>query len=248
MSDADRLTPRAVGERGRPVRGPAIRDIRNQATVAAVAFLLGVLVVVQLRAQTGGSALQAMSAQNLTTLVANLNTQNDDLRAEIGTLTTQLNGLRTNQQNGDTSVGQLRTELGRLRAWGGLDPVAGRGVSITVSGRIEAGAISNLLNELRNAGAEAIAIADIRVVGRTTVSGQPGALDVDGFALPDPFTIRAIGKPETLVGSLTRVGGIVAQLSFTDPGATVEVQPSDQRMTLPASRRDLVPDHGHPRL
>jgi uncharacterized protein YlxW (UPF0749 family) len=225
-----------------------MRDLRSQLTIAAVAFLLGLLFVVQLRSQTGGSALQALSTQDLTTLVASLNSQNDRLRSQIGTLQDQLGELRANRATGATSVGEIASELGRLRAWAGLDAVSGRGITITVSGRVEAGAVDDLLNELHNAGAEAIALEDIRVVARTTVSGLPGSLDVDGYILGDPFRIRVIGKPETLVGSLTRAGGIIAQLAATDPEATIDVEPTEEPMLLPPSRRSLVPDHGHPRL
>ena len=63
---------------------------------------------------------------------------------------------------------------------------------------------------------------------------MPGSLDVDGLLLRDPFTIRAIGRPETLVGSLTRAGGIIAQLAATNPAATIDIQPIDEPMTLPA--------------
>jgi uncharacterized protein YlxW (UPF0749 family) len=223
-------------------------DPRSQLTVAAVAFILGLLVVVQLRTQTGGSALQALSTQDLTSLVANLNTQNDRLRTEVGALQDQLDELRANRATGATSIGQIQSDLGRIRAWTGLDPVSGRGVTITVTGPIEARAVGDLLNELRNAGAEAIAIGDIRVVAKTTVSGQPGSLDVDGFVLGNPFRIRVIGTPETLVGSLTRAGGIIAQLAATDPSSTLDVEATQDQMLLPASKRNLVPDHGHPRL
>ena len=223
-------------------------DTRSQLSMAAVAFVLGLLVVVQLRTQTGGSALEALSTQDLTSLVANLNSQNDRLRTEVGTLQNQLDELRANQATGATSIGQIESDLGRVRAWTGLDPVSGRGVTITVSGPIEAKAVEDLLNELRNAGAEAIAIGDIRVVAKTTVSGPPGSLDVDGFLLGNPFRIRVIGKPETLVGSLTRAGGIIAQLAATDPSSTLDVEATQDQMLLPASKRNLVPDHGHPRL
>ena len=223
-------------------------DTRSQLSMAAVAFVLGLLVVVQLRTQTGGSALEALSTQDLTSLVANLNSQNDRLRTEVGTLQNQLDELRANQATGATSIGQIESDLGRVRAWTGLDPVSGRGVTITVSGPIEAIAVGDLLNELRNAGAEAIAIGDIRVVAKTTVSGPPGSLDVDGFLLGTPFRIRVIGKPETLVGSLTRAGGIIAQLAATDPSSTLDVEATQDQMLLPASKRNLVPDHGHPRL
>ncbi|MEA2520346.1 MAG: hypothetical protein QOF49_2426 [Chloroflexota bacterium] len=225
-----------------------MHDRKSQLTIALVACLLGLLVVIQLRGQAGGSGLATKSPQDLTILVANLNTENDRLRTEVTTLQNQLDELRADRSIGATSIGQLESDLGRIRAWSGLDPIAGKGVEITIAGEIVAGAVDDLLNELRNAGAEAIAIEDIRLISRTTVSGVPGSLDVDGFLLRDPFTIRAIGKPESLVGSLTRAGGIVAQLSATNPGATVDVRAVDEQMSLPATRRDLVPDHGHPRL
>jgi uncharacterized protein YlxW (UPF0749 family) len=225
-----------------------MRDRRSQLALAAVAFVLGLLVVVQLRTQTGGSALQALSTTDLTTLVASLNGQNDRLRSEIATLQDQLDELRANRATGATSVEQIADDLARIRAWTGLDAVTGRGVTITVSGEIEPGAVSDFLNELRNAGAEAMAIEGIRVVAKSTVTGVPGSLVLDGYRLPNPFHIRVIGRPETLVGSLTRAGGIIAQLSATDPQVGLEVAPVDQPMELPATRRSLVPDHGHPRL
>jgi uncharacterized protein YlxW (UPF0749 family) len=225
-----------------------MRDRRSQVTLAAVAAILGLLIVVQLRGQAGGSELQSKSAQELTALVANQNTENDRLRAQVATLQNQLAELRADRATGVTSVGQLESDLGRLRAWTGLDPIAGRGLEITISGEIDSASVDDLLNELRSAGAEAIAIGDIRVIARTSVSGVPGSLDVDGVLLRDPFTIRAIGRPETLVGSLTRVGGMIAQLAATTPAATVEVQPIETVMTLPASTRDLIPDHGRVRL
>jgi uncharacterized protein YlxW (UPF0749 family) len=227
---------------------PAWRDLRSQLSVAAVAAILGLLVVVQLRGQTGGSELQSKSAQELTSIITSQNTENDRLRAEVATLQNQLAELQADRSNGATSVDQIESELGRIRAWTGLDAIAGRGVEITVNGDINAAAVDDLLNELRNAGAEAISIDDIRVIAMTSVSGVPGSLDVEGFLLRDPFKVRAIGRPETLVGSLTRVGGIIAQLSATNPDVLVDVKAVDQPMTLPASKLDLVPDHGRPTL
>jgi len=227
---------------------PAWRDLRSQLSVAAVAAILGLLVVVQLRGQTGGSELQSKSAQELTSIITSQNTENDRLRAEVATLQNQLAELQADRSNGATSVDQIESELGRIRAWTGLDAIAGRGVEITVNGDINAAAVDDLLNELRNAGAEAISIDDIRVIAMTSVSGVPGSLDVEGFLLRDPFKVRAIGRPETLVGSLTRVGGIIAQLSATNPDVLVDVTAVEQPMTLPASKRDLVPDHGRPTL
>ena len=73
-----------------------------------------------------------------------------------------------------------------------------------------------------------------------------GSLSLDDIALGDSFTIRAIGTPETLTGSLARAGGIIAQLAATDPAARIDVEEAS-RMILPATTRNLAPSHGRPR-
>ena len=222
---------------------------RSQALVAVVTFLLGILVVVQIRSQAGNNTLAAMSSQDLTFLVANLNTRNDQLRGEIATLQSQLAALESGGSLGASSVNEIRAEIDKLRAWAGLDPVGGRGIEITVRGPISASAVEDLVNELKNAGAEAIAIEDVRVVPGTVFGGGGGGggggLSVDDTALGDPFTIRAIGTPDTLTGSLARAGGIISQLAATDPDATIDVEEATE-MVLPATTRNLVPSHGLP--
>ncbi|MER3418324.1 MAG: hypothetical protein C4343_04315 [Chloroflexota bacterium] len=224
-----------------------MRSRSAQLSLSIVAFLLGLLVVAQLRAQAGAAGLEARSAQELTVLVANLTTRNDQLRSEVGALEREVNDLTEAAARGESSVDRLRSDLARLRLWAGLDPVVGPGVRITVAGPIPGSAVEDLLNELRNAGAEAIAVGGIRIVPGSVVAGPPGALSVENTALSDPFEIEAIGSPETLTGSLTRTGGIIAQLSARFPEATVTVTPIE-RLRLPATDRDLRPSHGTPTL
>jgi uncharacterized protein YlxW (UPF0749 family) len=221
-----------------------MRRRRNAATIGLVALLLGVLVVVQIRAQSG-SGLGALSSQELTVLVANLNTRNDQLRTEIATLDQQARTLASRQARGETSVGQLQADLARLRTWAGIEPVTGPGIRVTIGGPIAARAVEELLNELRNAGAEALAIERVRAVNGTVVAGEPGFLSVEGRALPDPFEISAIGNAETLTGTLTRAGGVIAQIAATDPAAQLTVTPVTS-LLLPATDRNLAPIHGRP--
>lgn len=220
---------------------------RNQLTIALVAFVLGILVVVQLRAQAGGAAFAGLSSQELTVLVANLNARNDTLRREVATLERDLANLRQNAARGDASVDELRADLRRVRLYAGLDPATGSGVIITIRGSIDGSGVDELVNELRNAGAEALAIDVTRLVPGVVVGGGAGAVEVDGRRLSDPFTIRAIGAPDKLTGTLTRSGGIIAQLAATQPDVLVEVVPLDT-VRVPATTRDLVPTNGRPRL
>jgi uncharacterized protein YlxW (UPF0749 family) len=219
----------------------------SQLTIAAVALVLGILVVIQLRSQAGPSGLAQLSSQDLTVLVANLNARNDQLRRETGMLQSELTTLKANRSRGDASVDEIAADLQKVRAYAGLDPVGGPGVTISIRGPIDGEGVEELINELRNAGAEAISVGSIRVVTGVVVIGQPGAAQVDGTSLGAAFDLDAIGAPDKLTGSLTRSGGVIAQLAATLPDVVVTVTPTD-RLELPATTRTLVPAHGRPRL
>jgi uncharacterized protein YlxW (UPF0749 family) len=220
---------------------------RNQLTIAAVAFVLGLLVIVQLRTQASGAAFAGLSSQELTVLVANLNDRNDELRGEIATLERELDTLSTNTQRGDASVDELRADLRRVRLYAGIDPATGPGIVITIRGPIDGSGVEDLVNELRNAGAEAMAVETVRLVPGIVTVGPAGAVTVGTVPLADPFELSAIGAPDKLTGSLTRSGGIIAQLAATLPDVVVEVTPLD-RVDVPATDRELVPRNGRPRL
>ena len=220
---------------------------RSQLSIAIVALVLGLLVVVQLRSQAGGTGLAQLSAQDLTILVANVNARNEQLRREASLLDGELATLKQNQARGDVSVDEIRADLQRVRAYAGLDPVGGPGVSISISGPIDGVGVDELINELRNAGAEAIAVGGVRVVTGIVVAGAAGQAAIDAVVLGGNFEVDAIGAPDKLTGSLTRPGGIIAQLAATRPDVIVLVTPVD-RLELRATTRNLVPAHGHPRL
>ena len=151
-------------------------------------------------------------------LVANLNARNDQLRREVSTLEDELAALNQNRARGEESIDELRADLRRVRAYAGLDPVGGPGVTISISGPIDGSGVEELINELRNAGAEAIGTGDIRIVNGVVVSGAPGAASIAGARLGDVFELSAIGAPDKLTGSLTRSGGVIAQLAAGNDG------------------------------
>jgi uncharacterized protein YlxW (UPF0749 family) len=224
-----------------------MRRPSGRLTVSLVLLLLGFLVVVQLRLQTVNPGLAGLSAQDLTVLVANLTTRNNQLRDEIATLDQQRDSVSAAIQRGDTSAVQIRTDLNRILGWSGALPITGPGVQITVEGPIAGDAVSQLVNELRNAGAEGISIGGIRDVPGVVATGPAEALTVDGITPPEPLVIFAVGQPETLTGSLTRAGGPIAQLAARFPETQVTVAALDA-VTLPGTDRNLNPVLGRPRL
>jgi uncharacterized protein YlxW (UPF0749 family) len=215
--------------------------------VGAVLLILGFLVVVQLRSQAADQGLAALSVQELTELVANVTTRNNQLRDEIRSLERQKANVGAAVARGDTSVVQIRSDLDRILGWSGVLGVSGAGVRVDVNGSLPGDAVEQLLNELRNAGAEAISIGRIRIVPGVVVAGPADAVTVGGTPLSGQLAILAVGHPESLAGSLARAGGPIAQLSARYPDVTVTVNDADL-IKIPPTARDLSPVLGHPRL
>ena len=224
-----------------------MRRASGRLAMSAVLLLLGFLVVAQLNTQAADQGLVTLSVQELTELVANVTTRNNQLREEIRSLERQRENVETAVERGDTSAVQIRTDLRRVLGWSGALGVSGAGVRVDVEGLLPGDAVEQLLNELRNAGAEAIAIGTIRVVPGVVVSVPADSLVLSGIPLASPVEILAIGQPESLAGSLARAGGPIAQLAARYPDVAITVNGSDF-VSVPPTDRNLYPVLGSPRL
>jgi uncharacterized protein YlxW (UPF0749 family) len=224
-----------------------MRRRSGRIAVGAVLCILGFLVVVQLRSQAADQGLNGRSVQELTELVANLTTRNDQLREEIRALDGQRAAVAGAVERGDTSAVQVRADLNRVLGWSGRLAVTGAGIRVSVAGDVSGDALAQLLNELRNAGAEAIAIGGSRIVAGDVPNGPGGKVLIGNAPLAMPVELVAIGQPQTLAGSLTRAGGPIAQLAARFPDAVITVSAED-RVTVPATTRDLAPVLARPHL
>lgn len=209
-----------------------------------VALLIGLLLVGQLRSQTRPRELASLSAQELSTLIETLSTRNQQLSAGLADLNEQLRSYRLASTQGESNRTLGSENLRRIAAFAGLLPVDGQGLELRVDGALDAIALNDLVNELRNAGAEAIAVDSVRVTARSVAVQGARALELDGVEIGRRFTVRAIGNPEALLSALERPGGIVSQLQqFVS--ATID---AEQKTTLhlPATRLDLTPQVAQP--
>jgi uncharacterized protein YlxW (UPF0749 family) len=93
--------------------------------------------------------------------------------------------------------------------------------------------IAAVINELRAAGAEAIAVNDQRVVATTAVRCVGPTVMVNNTPTNgSPVKIKAIGEPDTLQSSLMMPGGVSDQYKITDPSMITVDKVKNQ--TLPA--------------
>lgn len=219
---------------------------RNVAQISlfAVALLVGVLLVGQLRSQARPTEISSLPAQELSELIDSLSQSNRDQRTALADLRETLREYRVAGSQGQSALDVSREDLRRITAFGGLAAVEGQGIVLEVDGDVDAIALNDLLNELRNAGAEALAVDDIRITHRSVaVQGAP-FLVIDGLEVGRSFRLQAIGSPEGLLSTMERPGGIIAQLEqFID--ASIVARQSDQ-LELPATSVSLVPAVAQP--
>ncbi len=97
----------------------------------------------------------------------------------------------------------------------GLTEVSGSGVVIRVEDSdidlVHDIDILKIVNELKNAGAEAISINEQRIILTTPIICGGNIITINGEKIGSPFEIKAIGLPETLA-NLSRPGGVLNNL------------------------------------
>ena len=71
--------------------------------------------------------------------------------------------------------------------------------------------VLNVINELWNAGAEAISVNGQRIVSSTAITCIGNVISINGEKVGAPFVINAIGNPEYLYG-ITRLGSYLSNL------------------------------------
>lgn len=90
---------------------------------------------------------------------------------------------------------------------------------------VHAGDLVEVVNALKNAGAEAISINGQRITNFTSIYCAGNVVVVNGEKISSPIEIKAIGSPELLYGSITIPGGYLELMEET--GVIVEVKKSE---------------------
>jgi uncharacterized protein YlxW (UPF0749 family) len=215
-----------------------------QLSLFGVALLIGILLVGQLRSQARPTEISTLSAQELSLLVDTLSDRNRELRTGLADIRETLREYRVAGSQGQSALDVGLEDLRRITAFGGLAAVEGQGIVLEVEGDLDAIALNDLLNELRNAGAEALAVDDIRITHRSVAVQGPTSLLIDGIEVGSSFNLSAIGSPDGLLATIERPGGIIAQLQQFIDASIVARQSTEIR--LPATTVSLEPQVAQP--
>ena len=194
-----------------------------------VCLLLGVLLVVQFRTQSAVGRAPTAAGSAPMAVLSTLVEANARLRQERAALTSRL--AEYERASAQERLTALVGELNRLRIVNGLVEVTGPGVEVRIEGPFRPVEMQDLVNELRNVGAEAIALNGKRLIASSVIASSGETLVVNGQRLAPPYLFQAIGSPQNMETALMRQGGLIALLARVHEGYGSPVRQS-ARMTL----------------
>jgi uncharacterized protein YlxW (UPF0749 family) len=215
-----------------------------QISLFLVTLVIGVLLVGQLRSQARPIELRTLTAQELSTLIETLSARNTELSAALTTLREEIQDYERAAVEGQSVLDLTDADLDRIGAFGGLVGVRGQGIVLQVEGSFDPTALNDLVYELRNAGAEAIAVDDTRITAGSVAVLGTGAIEIDGVPIGRSFSITAIGSPDGLQAAIERPGGILTLLQQSIDAVFTVTRGSD--LVVPPTRRELTPAVARP--
>ena len=204
------------------------RPSRGQWIVALLLFGLGFGLAVQV-STTQEDALSAARTSDLVRILDDLGAQRERLASEETRLEATIAELVSGVDQAQAARAATKERLQDLRILAGVVPVAGPGVALTVidpDGVLEAGDVLDAIQELRDAGAEAISVDGERVIATTAIVDTPNGVQVGDTTITSPIEIKAIGDPDTLAAGLSFPGGVLE--SVREAGAQGVVVESDR--------------------
>ena len=161
--------------------------------------------------------------------------RNKQLVDELSLLEDKLRQFEQQVASEEQHYNDLLSEVNEIRFLLGHLPAKGEGVRIQLEDGdynplstnpndyiIHESHLFKLINELKIAGAEGIAVNGQRLHANSYIVCNGPVITIDGKQYPAPFTVEAIGNKETLVQAIELTGGVVDQLLNDQIKITIE--------------------------
>jgi len=224
-------------------------------SVTMVAIILGLMIALQFRtASSIDRGVPYGREQELTVEKRQLDRDMEQLREEVADLSAKLEEAGKGYSE---ATDAFNSELLKIKLYAGLTAVEGPGVEVILDNLpentrpgvnpylspIKDDDLLKVINDLRGAGAEAIAVNNQRILATSEVRLAGNHINVNLTKLTAPYKVTAIGNATTLKSSLEIKGGLVEYLS--DLGIVVKVEAKDN-ILIPAFTGVLRFDYAKP--
>jgi uncharacterized protein YlxW (UPF0749 family) len=186
------------------------RATKANAFAALLAVILGFAVATQVR-QNQVLGLESLRQGDLVTILDNATLQSSRLDQNARDLQATRDELVSGSTNGAAALTAAQERLDALGILAGTAPAHGPGIRMTIfdpDAKVTPPLLLDAIEELRDAGAEAIQIDDVRVVASSYFGRAGSGIEIDGISVPEPYTILAIGDPQTMSSAMEIPGGL----------------------------------------
>ena len=181
--------------------------------ISIICFFLGVFSISQYySAKEYNKLIQPENNEVLAIEVAKLTKTNANLRSEVLELTHDLNVYRESSESRKKSYEKYLTDIERLDVINGEKLKSGQGIIIQISGNLTTPQMVDLINAMKNIGAEIISINDKRIILNSNLAEFSGL---------DQYDIKVFGNSRLLKSAMERKGGIIEQISNKDVDFTI---------------------------
>ena len=207
-------------------RAGSPKPTRSNIVAAVLAGALGFAIIAQVR-QTSIEGLENLREDELIRVFADVDQDGEQLAGEISSLRASLELLQSRTTGEEEAQRAAQERLDSLEILAGTAVAEGPGITLTIRdplGEVSAPTILDAVEELRNAGAEAMQIGDVRIVANTWFSDADGGISVSGTVMSPPYVLLAIGDSNTLAGAMEIPGGVTATVRRAGGDATVQIE------------------------
>jgi uncharacterized protein YlxW (UPF0749 family) len=218
------------------------RATRAQVVAALLCGVLGFAAAVQVRANQD-AGLSGLRQTDLVRILDDVSERSARLQAEARDLQETRDLVSGGSDSTRAALEEARERTRVLGILAGTLPATGPGVELTISdpgGQVGSDVLLDALQELRDAGAEAIEVSTVggdavRVVASTSFVDVEGGVEVDGTLLVSPYRFRVIGDPRTLASALDIPGGVLDVLRQREAQGMVTQRPTVEIASLRAA-------------
>lgn len=205
-------------------------------TLGVMCLLLTVALCVQIRTMNSANSTvsQTLADNELRDQVLRMKDRYDEALRNLENAQKELEQVRVEATQNDATAETKEQELKENNMLLGITDVVGDGVEVVLQDAAEQNSsiglsyqlihysdIQRVVNELKNAGAEAIEINGQRIVPTSSITCEGNIIKINGERVGSPFVIRAIGSQSLLYGGLSRVGSILDAISEAGNTATI---------------------------
>lgn len=200
-------------------------------TIGIACFILVMIIFMQFKVvhETDITSIETMRQADLQTELANWKAKYEEVEAKYEETTKTLKKYKEESTSDEEVKANLEEELESLKTILGKTDVQGKGIIITLKEGEYADEIINsedlliLVNNLRDAGAEAISINEQRIVSQTDFAFiRESFVKINGKRIVSPYVIKAIGDPDYLKSALIGTGGYQESLEALGQEVSIE--------------------------